>query len=111
MSHSQSQFARIPLDHCLCKSQREASVRSTGRRLPAGGSSPRNFYRVFEQSEILSYARFVVRLALGLRGADPHMTEVKVHLFEGVGVRAHSMQDLASKLDTALQHPATVELR
>ena len=77
----------------------------------AGGSSPRNFYRVFEQSEILSYARFVVRLALGLRGEDPHMTEVKVHLFQGVGVRAHSMQDLASKLDAALQHPATAELR
>lgn len=60
---------------------------------------PETFYRVFEQSEILSYARFLVRLALRLRKADPHIAEVKVHVFEGFGVRAHSMQKLALQLD------------
>jgi hypothetical protein len=72
-------------------------------------SSPQTFYRVFEQSEILSYARFVVRLLLGLRGADPHIAEVKVHLFNGVAVRAHSMQDLATKLDGALRLTTVAE--
>jgi hypothetical protein len=64
-----------------------------------GARSAQSFYRVFEQSEILSYARFVVRLALGLHEKDPHMMEIKVHLFDGIGVRAHSMQQLAEALN------------
>jgi len=59
---------------------------------------PNDFFRVFEQSEILSYARFIVRLALGLREKEPRITEIKVHLFNGIFVTAHSMQDLATKL-------------
>lgn len=70
------------------------------------GRSPENFYRVFEQSEILSYARFIVRLALGLKKSDPRIVEIKVHLFEGVGVTAHSMQQLSEGLDRELKSPA-----
>jgi hypothetical protein len=68
---------------------------------------PREFWRVFEQSEILSYARFAVRLALGLREANPQMTELKVHLFRGVAISGHSMLDLASNLNRAATPPAT----
>jgi hypothetical protein len=66
------------------------------------GGAPKYFYRVFEKYEILSHARFAVRLALGLRAAEPQITEVKVHLFEGVAVRAHSMQKLAAKMAAEL---------
>jgi len=68
----------------------------------ANARSPNAFYRVFEQSEILSYARFVVRLTLGLRGTLPRMTEVKVHVFSGVAIRGHSMHELAINLREAL---------
>jgi hypothetical protein len=73
----------------------------------ASEQAPKAFYRVFEQSEILSYARFLVRLVLGLRAADPHIEEIKVHLFNGVGVRAHSMQQLAVRLDQELSSSVT----
>jgi len=66
------------------------------------GQSPKFFYRVFEQSEILSYARFLVRLALGLRESNPHIAEIKVHLFDGIGITAHSMQHLSECLDKEL---------
>jgi hypothetical protein len=69
-----------------------------------GEHAPKVFFRVFEQSEILSYARFIVRLVLGLRPADPHIEEIKVHLFNGVGVRAHSMQQLAERLNAEWPH-------
>lgn len=65
-------------------------------------ASPQNFYRVFEQSEILSYARFLVRQVIGLTPQDPRITEVKVHLFNGIFVRGHSMQQLASELAKGL---------
>ena len=67
------------------------------------GGSPRNVYRFFEQSEILSYARVLLRMALGLRLSNPHMTEIKVHLFKGIFVRAHSMSELAIRLDHELK--------
>jgi hypothetical protein len=66
-------------------------------------ATPRNFYRVFEQSEILSYVRFLLRMALGLKKADPHMMEIKMHLFRGVFVRAHNMRELAVGLERALR--------
>ncbi|PYQ29167.1 MAG: hypothetical protein DMF56_12890 [Acidobacteria bacterium] len=65
-------------------------------------SSPKNFYRVFEQSEILSYLRFLFRKVLGLKAHDPHIMEVKVHLFNGIFVKGHSMQQLASELAKGL---------
>ncbi|MBV8516558.1 MAG: hypothetical protein JO197_04055 [Acidobacteria bacterium] len=63
-----------------------------------GARRPREFWRVYEQSEILSYARFVVRVLLDLKVARPQITELKVHLFPGVGVRGHSMLKLATEL-------------
>jgi len=65
-------------------------------------SSPKNFYRVFEQSEVLSYLRFVFRKVLGLKEKNPHIMEVKVHLFKGIFVKGHSMQQLASELAKGL---------
>jgi hypothetical protein len=74
----------------------------------SSGASPSAFYRVFEQSEILSYARFLVRQIVDLKVSDPKIVEIKVHLFHGVGVRAHSMQELAAHLNQELQ-PAQVK--
>jgi hypothetical protein len=68
----------------------------------APSATPRAFYRVFEQSEILSYARFVVRQLLGLKPENPKMTEIKVHVFEGVAIAGHSMQNLAMNLNKEL---------
>lgn len=68
------------------------------------------FYRVFEQSEILSYARFIVRLVLGLSKSNPQIVEVKVHLFNGIFVSAHSMQNLSERLDVELNHPVAQSL-
>jgi hypothetical protein len=67
-----------------------------------GNATPKAFYRVFEQSEILSYARFGVRLLLGLKDEKPKMTEIKVHVFGGVAIAGHNMQKLALKLNREL---------
>jgi hypothetical protein len=72
----------------------------------AHGKSARTFYRVFERSEVLSYVRFWLRLALGLRKENPHFAEVKVSLFDAFGIRAHSMRQLAIKLDQAVVAPS-----
>lgn len=66
------------------------------------GKSARTFYRVFEGSEVLSYARFVIRMALGLREESPHFVEIKVRLFDARGIRAHNMQKLAMRIDQAV---------
>lgn len=70
---------------------------------------PKNFYRVFEQSEILSYFRFPFRKVLGLQEQSPRITEVKVHLFNGIFVKGHNMAQLASELAKGLNstEPAT----
>jgi hypothetical protein len=64
---------------------------------------PQYFYRVYERNEALSWVRFGVRKLLGLSPADPHMTELKVRLFPGIGIRAHSMTNLAIGLDAKLR--------
>jgi hypothetical protein len=69
------------------------------------GASAKTFYRVFEGSEALSYARFWIRLALGLRETDPKFVEIKVRLFDARGIRAHSMQKLAVAIDKAVHAP------
>jgi hypothetical protein len=65
-------------------------------------SSPKTFYRIYEQSEILSYLRLLFRKVLGLNETDPHIVEVKVHLFNGIFVKGHSVVQLASELAKGL---------
>lgn len=72
----------------------------------ASGKSAETFYRVFERSEVLSYARFWIRLALGLRQENPHFTEIKVSLLNAFGIRAHSMRRLAVELDRGITQSA-----
>jgi hypothetical protein len=71
------------------------------------GRTAETFYRVYERSEVLSYARFLLRLALGLRDDEPKFVEVKVRLFNAVGIRAHNMNQLANRLDEAISPAST----
>jgi pimeloyl-ACP methyl ester carboxylesterase len=62
-------------------------------------SKPQKFYRLYEQSEVLSYIRLWLRLALGLTACNPHIMEIRVHLLRGrLALRRHSMKHLAPEL-------------
>jgi hypothetical protein len=65
---------------------------------------PQRFYRLYEQSEILSYIRLWLRLALGLTASAPHIMEIKVHLMRGrAAFSRHSIKCLAPKLKEQLR--------
>src|SRR5436190_528915 len=55
-----------------------------------------------DDTVIFTAGHSLFRKVLGLKAHDPHIMEVKVHLFNGIFVKGHSMQQLASELAKGL---------
>jgi hypothetical protein len=67
------------------------------RKTCTNGLAADNVYRIYEDNEVLAYARLGLRFTIGLTPENPRITEVKVRLLEGK-FTGHSMQQLAAQI-------------